>query len=85
MICIFCWTQTPNVPKRLGKTGKSNLLWIFIMLNLHQLTDSKAQLNINKVSNIARSYRRRCRGAKKAIETIQSISERIMFIHSNAC
>ena len=41
-------------------------------LNLHQMTDSKVELNINKVnyhkcSNIARSYQRRRGGDKKAM------------------
>ena len=42
------------------------------MFNLHQLTDSKAQLNISKVNyrksnNIARWYQRRPRGNRKAM------------------
>ena len=44
----------------------------FIVLNLYHLTDSKAQLNINKVHNfksnhIARSNQRRCRSDRKAM------------------
>ena len=38
-----------------------NLMWTFILLNLHQLTESKVQLNIKQVNyhylnDIARSY-----------------------------
>ena len=48
-------------------------MWIFIALNLHQLTDSKAQLSKNNVNNrksknIARSYQRRHRGDRKAMK-----------------
>ena len=36
----------------------TNLMWTFIVLNLHQLTDSKAQLNetnVNKSNNLTGS------------------------------
>ena len=45
----------------------SNLMCIFLALNLQQFTDSKVQLNKKKMNNhkfndIARSYLRRCMG-----------------------
>ena len=51
--------------------NKSNLIWTSITLILHQLTDSKAQLNkVNKCESniIAWSYQRRHRGDRKAME-----------------
>ena len=50
----------------------SNLMWPFIMLNLHQLTDYKLQLNKNNVNNhkskyTARSYQRRDRADREAM------------------
>ena len=47
-------------------------MWSFIALNLHQVTDSKAQLNRNKVNNrksnnIVMSYQRRRRGDTEAM------------------
>ena len=43
-------------------------MWTFIALNLHQMTDSKAKLNINKMNNsdIARSEKN-CRGDEKTM------------------
>ena len=47
------------------------------MLNVHQLTDSKAHLNKNyvnnlKSNNIARSYQRKCRDHKEAMTDRQT-------------
>ena len=51
---------------------ESNLMWALVVLNVHQLTDSKVQLNINKLNSsesigIPRSYQRRDRGDKMAM------------------
>ena len=49
-----------------------NLMWTLIALNLHHFTDSKAELNISKVSypksnNIVGPYQRRLGGDGKAM------------------
>ena len=66
---------------------ESNLMWTFIALNLHQLTDSKAQLNGNKVNNcssndIGRSHQRRRRDDREAMadRTLQTVKFRAFYL-----
>ena len=59
-------------------------MWTFIELNLHQLTDSKVQLNQNNVNNhksnnIAESYQSRDKGDSDAMAWQIGFSKPISF------
>ena len=70
-ITVSSTKVVPNSNNNVQLHSLPNLKWPFIALNLHQVTDSKVQINVNKMNRhrsikIAGSYQRRHMGDEMA-------------------